>query len=126
MNTPTSYQRRLDRTLPEPPVPAQAEPADPVVPLAVHRDPSLRETSVAPVSGDVSVRVAWIRPSELPTVVGSTVAGRGIDLQAELTRRARHGVASSIAKAPSHNTHNRFPGPDQSPQRAVNQNGLEL
>lgn len=126
MNTPTSYQRRLDRTIPEPQTPSQTEPAESVDPLAVHRDPSLHEISVAPASGDLSDRVAWVRASELPTVLGSTVAGRGIDLQAELTRRARHGVASSIAKAPSHNTHNRFPGPDLSPQRAVDQNGLEL
>lgn len=126
MNTPTSYQRRLDRTIPEPPTPTQTEPADPVDPLAVHRDPSLREISVAPASGDVSARVAWVRPSELPTVLGSTVAGRGIDLQAELTRRAKHGAASSMSNASARSSHRPFPSHGSSPQSAVDQNGLGL
>ena len=32
--------------------------------------------------------VAWVRPSDLPTMIGSRVIGRGLDLKAELVRRA--------------------------------------
>ncbi|MFI5623494.1 hypothetical protein ACIA03_08520 [Nocardioides sp. NPDC051685] len=40
-------------------------------------------------SGPISKSgVAWVRPSDLPTMLGSKVIGRGLDLKAELVRRA--------------------------------------
>lgn len=70
-------------TEPTPPTAPAQEP----VPLAVHRDPSQYRT--APRSTPISRSgVAWVRPSDLPTVIGSRIIGRGLDLKAELVRRA--------------------------------------
>lgn len=69
-----------------------AEPA----PLAVHRDPSQQATESRPTQISKS-GVAWVRPSDLPTMIGSRVIGRGLDLKAELVRRAN---SSTSRKAP--------------------------
>jgi hypothetical protein len=57
--------------------------------------PGARDESV----GRKSSGMDWVRPSDLFTQAGSRAAGRGIDFQAELARRARRlsvqGVASS-------------------------------
>lgn len=53
--------------------------------FARHADPPLPETQQP---GAISKRVAWIRPTDLSNFAGPLV-GRGIDLQAELIRRAR-------------------------------------
>ena len=70
--------------------PEQPAEPDAVVPdaseLARHRDPSLR--SDEPAREQTRKGVAWVRPTELGSYVGPMV-GRGIDLQAELVRRAR-------------------------------------
>ncbi|MFT4123708.1 MAG: hypothetical protein QM635_07750 [Microbacteriaceae bacterium] len=56
--------------------------------LARHKDPSLAaakdETAKAKARG-----VEWVRPSELLVSRSGRIAGRGIDFQAELARRAR-------------------------------------
>ncbi|GAA3871271.1 hypothetical protein GCM10022381_12980 [Leifsonia kafniensis] len=57
---------------------------------AVHGDPSHRK----PAASSASVTrwrsgVEWVRASELLSSAGGRVAGRGIDFQAELSRRAR-------------------------------------
>lgn len=76
MNTETPYQRDAERTLPDPP------------PLAVHDDPSHRRVT-SPLQAIRSKHgVAWVRPSDLPTMLGSKVIGRGLDLKSELVRRA--------------------------------------
>lgn len=57
-------------------------------PLAVHRDPSQGQTR----SGTIQISksgIAWVRPSDLPTMIGGQVIGRGLDLKAELVRRAK-------------------------------------
>ena len=55
--------------------------------LARHRDPSLPWTELlAPVKAPKGI--AWVRPTELASYV-TPMVGRGIDLQAELMRRAR-------------------------------------
>ena len=55
--------------------------------LAIHGDPSRHQTESTskplPKNG-----VAWVRPSDLPTVIGTRLIGRGLDLKAELVRRA--------------------------------------
>lgn len=113
MNTHTPYERRLDRPLPETPELTVAEPttaADPetaVDALAVHRDPSIAAAEAAPEAesaGRSGRGVAWVRPSEMPTLFGSKVVGRGIDLQAELTRRARRAPGAAISKTSRHIT----------------------
>ncbi|MBU3994889.1 MAG: hypothetical protein KKF42_03780 [Actinobacteria bacterium] len=57
--------------------------------FAVHGDPS-QTARVAEAAKRVPGRgVEWVRPADLMTRAGSHVAGRGIDFQAELARRAR-------------------------------------
>ncbi|MFE4001505.1 hypothetical protein ACFX43_22255 [Nocardioides sp. YIM B13467] len=36
--------------------------------------------------------MAWVRPSDLPTMAGSKIIGRGLDLKAELVRRASRPI----------------------------------
>jgi hypothetical protein len=82
------YERRLDLSLDTPettPEPVESEPNL----LARHADPSLQPTRDVADQQSAS-SVAWVRPSEMPTVVGSKFIRRGIDLQAELSRRAQH------------------------------------
>ncbi len=54
--------------------------------LARHSDPSLATPAGSPAAA--STRMAWVRPTELTPYVAPLI-GRGIDLQAELIRRAR-------------------------------------
>jgi hypothetical protein len=87
VNVIDPYERRVDRALPE----QQATPPpseDGTAGLAIHRDPSI-PASAPPEGRSPRPGVAWVRPSELPTLLGSPVARRGIDLQSELVRRSR-------------------------------------
>ena len=79
MNTPQRYERRLDRTIPEPA--SKTEAARPVEALAVHRDPSVPTSQATPESSGAP-GVAWVRPSEMLTMLGSRYVRRGIDIQA--------------------------------------------
>ncbi len=58
--------------------------------LARHRDPSLTAQSIGK---DAAMRaragVEWVRPTDLMASRSARMAGRGIDFQAELARRAR-------------------------------------
>ncbi|HEY6797927.1 MAG TPA: hypothetical protein VI248_24900 [Kineosporiaceae bacterium] len=97
MNNNEFYDRRDDRALTSEQNPPQPPPEESVAALAVHRDPSIPDA--APRSEPKAVRgVAWVRPSELPTMVGTKWAGRGIDLQSDLVRRARR-VPITAARA---------------------------
>ena len=83
MNTHAEYRRHSYRS-PEPsysPDAVQQTPSE----LARHADPSLPQDQQPTPS---SKRVSWVRPTELPNLAGPLI-GRGIDLQAELIRRAR-------------------------------------
>lgn len=98
MNTPEPYERHPDRSLPEPSVtPPESEKA--VEALAVHRDPSLPAKASAAEPDRSRPTVAWVRPSELPTLIGAPWVRRGIDLQAELTRRARRTPRTVATKS---------------------------
>jgi hypothetical protein len=61
--------------------------------LARHGDPSLPRAEGQATRRAVK-RVAWVRPTELSTYLAPMV-GRGVDLQAELIRRARRTPATS-------------------------------
>lgn len=97
MNT-DPYERRLGREL-------ESEPSAPQTPyagdsaLAVHRDPSLTAGPTGPSDQLGRPSVAWVRPSELPTTVGAKFIRRGIDLQSELTRRARRAPRTATRSA---------------------------
>ncbi len=58
--------------------------------LARHTDPSLSATKDDAAAAKAKARgVEWVRPSELLVSRSGRIAGRGIDFQAELARRAR-------------------------------------
>lgn len=116
MNTYVEYRRHSYRPA------EQTTLADPtgVVAneLAHRRDPSLGPAGTSsPMS---SKGVAWVRPTELATYAGPLI-GRGIDLQAELIRRARRRPATTARALQSH-------GPEiGAPSRpSTRQKGLQL
>ena len=112
MNTHAEYRRHSYR--PDPPTTALTEAE--ISQLAHHRDPSL---AAAPPSTPKSKQISWVRPTELATYAAPMV-GRGIDLQAELVRRARRTPATA--------TRGRHrPAPAKSPETpALRQEGLGL
>lgn len=124
MNTPEPYERRLDRTLPEPAPSAPAEKH--VEALAVHRDPSLPETMTKQGTDRSRPTVAWVRPSEMPTLLGSSWVRRGIDLQSELTRRARRTPGGAASKAASRVTRTSIARPEPASPTVTTQEGLGL
>ena len=112
MNTHAEYRRHSYRPDPPSTAPTEAE----ISQLAHHRDPSL---AAAPPSTPKSKQIAWVRPTELATYAAPMV-GRGIDLQAELVRRARRTPATA-----TRGLHR--PAPAKSPETpAPRQEGLGL
>ena len=98
MNTHVEYRRHGHR----PPHPVAAtDPADqlddPDSRLAHHRDPSLADG--APVRPPTAAGVAWVRPTDM-AAYAAPILGRGIDLQADLIRRARRTPASTAQTLP--------------------------
>ena len=94
MNNNEFYQRHDDRALPEPSSPQPPADAD-LDALAVHRDPSVQGMNAGSGPQAVPPGVAWVRPSEVPTLVGSGWVRRGIDLQSELVRRSRRSPVTA-------------------------------
>lgn len=109
MNVQNAYDRDPDLSLTKPTMEQAGAAWDPA-PLAVHRDPSQHAPDSAstqrPRNG-----VAWVRPSDLPTMIGSRVIGRGLDLKAELVRRANHPSRPKPPKARVTKTAIAEPGP---------------
>ena len=124
MNTDTPYERRPDRTLPDPAPTPEAERA--VDALAVHRDPSVPAGEVTHEADRSQPSVAWVRPSEMPTLLGSKFVCRGIDLQAELTRRARRTPGAAVSKASRRSTRTSIARPDNASPSITDQEGLGL
>jgi hypothetical protein len=116
VNTHAEYRRHSYRP-PEPPTPHPG-PEGAVSQLAHHRDPSL-------VSGPATAAgskkgIAWVRPTDLATYAAPLV-GRGIDLQAELIRRARRAPATTTRAI-----QRGFPRPLSKIPSANRQEGLQL
>ena len=112
MNTHAEYRRHSYHPDPPSTAPTEAETSQ----LAHHRDPSL---AAAPLSTPKSNQIAWVRPTELTTYAAPMV-GRGIDLQAELVRRARRTPATATRSL-------HRPTPARSPETpAPRQEGLGL
>lgn len=124
MNTPEPYERRLDRTIPDPAPTPEAEKA--VDALAVHRDPSVPTTEVKQETDRSQPSVAWVRPSEMPTLLGSKFVRRGIDLQAELTRRARRTPGAAVSRASRRITRTSIARPDTASPSITDREGLGL
>jgi hypothetical protein len=86
------YDRRDDRVLASEQSPPHPRPQESVAALSVQRDPSVPDAAPSTDAGNDPRRqrgIAWVRPSDLPTMLGSKWAGRGIDLQSDLVRRSR-------------------------------------
>ena len=125
MNTPEPYERRLDRVAPEPP-PLAKSLDESVDNLAVHRDPSIPDTTVTQESDLSQPSVAWVRPSEMPTLLGSKLVRRGIDLHAELARRARRAPGMAASKASRRITRTSIARPDNASPTITDQEGIGL
>ena len=126
MNTPGQYERRLDRTPPEPAPTPEHEAAAEVDALAVHRDPSVQTVEAKQDFDRAQPSVAWVRPSEVPTLLGSKFVRRGIDLQAELTRRARRTPGAAVSQASRRITRTSIARPDPASPTITDQEGLGL
>ena len=124
MNTTESYERRHDRTLPEKAMLAETEQS--VEALAIHRDPSLPGTTTTSAPPASRPSVAWVRPSELPTLVGAPWIRRGIDLQTELTRRARRTPQTAATGAGRRITRTAIGRPEATSPAATTTEGLGL
>lgn len=124
MNTPESYERRLDRTVPEPTASPEAE--RPVDALAVNRDPSVPAAQAGQETDRSQPSVAWVRPSEMPTLLGSKFVRRGIDLQSELARRARRTPGAAASKAARRITRTSIAKSDIASPTIGDQEGLGL
>jgi hypothetical protein len=101
VNNNEFYDRRDDRALTPEQNPPQPRPDEVVAALAVHRDPSVPDAAASTDLGNdprPQRGIAWVRPSELPTMLGSKWAGRGIDLHTDLARRSRR-VPTRAARA---------------------------
>lgn len=61
--------------------------------FAIHRDPSLSSGSPG---RRVGRGIEWVRPSDLIAANSARFAGRGIDLQTELTRQVRRAPGRTI------------------------------
>ena len=64
--------------------------------FAVHRDPSLTTTAGGERFSRVGRGIAWVRPTDLIASSASRIAGRGIDLQAELAHRVRRAPGHAL------------------------------
>lgn len=134
MNTHLVYERRSNRTLTEiEAASASPNPAtDPmtanseVSAFAVHGDPSRRQKPPEENAGRERAKVLWVRPSDLPTMLGTTRVRRGIDLQAELVRRARLAPARGARHLRQRVTRTEIARPRAAAQTATSREGLGL
>jgi hypothetical protein len=119
------HEHRTDRTLDPASRTTEAAEAE-VSALAVHRDPS---QSPAANRGQEPTKaqktIAWVRPSELVTTLGSDRLRRGIDLEAELARRARRTPAQAAWKVRRRITRNAIGRPEASAP-TVTEQGIGL
>lgn len=121
MNTNDPYDRRTDLSLDE--ATTRPEQTTEVAALAVHRDPSQPAANDAAPEPTLPKRtVAWVRPTDLPGVLGAPMARRGIDLQAELTRRARQAPARAGRRI----TRSAIARPETPTSTTTNREGLGL
>src|SRR4051794_26068027 len=77
--------------------------------LAHHRDPSL-SAAEGQAPSKATKGIAWVRPTELAAYAAPMV-GRGIDLQAELIRRARRTPVTARRAVGRGTPHSTSPSP---------------
>src|SRR5690606_21904587 len=138
VNTHLFYERRSNRT----PTKIEASSASPdpapgpwsgpsagnaeVSAFAVHGDPSRHQKPPEENASRERAKVLWVRPSDLPTMLGTTRVGRGIDLQAELVRRARLAPARGARHLRQRVTRTDIARPRPAAQTAASREGLGL
>jgi hypothetical protein len=119
VNTHDEYRRHTQK--PAASATPDAPTAEEVNQLARFRDPSLTSRNQAALVTPSGKRIAWVRPTELHSYAGSVI-GRGIDLQAELARRAARAprtAARSVRRATP-------PLTRRGPAASTAQEGLQL
>ena len=98
MNTPATYIRDTQMVMS---TDGKDQPS-PVHHVAVHGDPSVRRSPVAG-PGTAGRSVTWVRPSELPTMVGTSAASRALAVHSTWAGRVRRAPArvtrSAVARA---------------------------
>jgi hypothetical protein len=115
VNTHSEYRRHAY----QPPDPSTPQPDTAASEFARQRDPSL--VAASHKSAIAQKHVAWVRPTELASYVGPMV-GRGIDLHAELVRRARRAPLTATREL-----RHRAPATPPTPISATNRTeGLHL
>lgn len=98
MNSQVEYRRHGYRPADPVSVAAPAHDRDASAgTLAHHRDPAVARG--APVQPPEALGVTWVRPTEL-AAYATPIVGRGIDLQADLVRRARHTSRATARALP--------------------------
>ena len=107
MNTHAEYRRHSYRPA-EPPLSVPSADAA-ASELAHHRDPSL-SAAEAQAPTNAAKGIAWVRPTELASYAAPMV-GRGIDLHAELIRRARRTPATTTRALQRGLPHSPSPAP---------------
>ena len=116
MNTTDLYKRQVEPATDEAHRRQRESESTDISAMAVHRDPSRRADfpqSAAPEAEAGGKRtLAWVRPSELPTTLGSPLLRRGVDLEAELARRARRTPAQAAWRVRRRITRNAIGRPD--------------
>jgi len=118
MNTHAEYRRHMHQAQAAP-EPATTAAADAIANhLAVGRDPSLASTPPHALTTATGKHVAWVRPTDLHTFA-SPIIGRGIDLHAELMRRARQGPRQARRAAQRLTPARRSPGLDSASQEGI-------
>ncbi|MEP9383375.1 hypothetical protein [Nocardioides sp. KR10-350] len=116
MNTHAEYRRHAHQAAPEPPTTAAADSI--ANHLAVGRDPSVASTPTHALTTATGKHIAWVRPTELHTFA-SPIIGRGIDLHAELMRRARQGPRQASRAAQRLAPARRSPALDNASQEGI-------
>jgi hypothetical protein len=116
MNTHAEYRRHMHQAAPEPQAIAASDAIENH--LAVGRDPSLTSTPTRALTTATGRHVAWVRPTELHTFA-SPIIGRGIDLHAELMRRAKQGPRRARRAAQRLAPARRSPALDSASQEGI-------
>jgi len=124
VNTPEPYERRLDRTIP--PAAPTPENQRPPEQLAVHGDPSVPKGQTMPEPDRGRPSLVWVRPSEMSTMLGARSLRRGIDIEAELARRARRLPGAAGARASRGITRTSIARPGTTSPTISGQEGLGL
>ena len=117
------YARRTDRNVDEATKRTEQPPERSA--LAVHGDPSRPRPATTFEPGRIRASIAWVRPSDLPTAIGAPWARRGIELQADLTRRARRSPAKATARVARRITRTAIARPETTTATTTRE-GLEL